>query len=116
MKTLGLGFLALSFILVVNAPAQEYSDAPALNADKAAIQKWLARDGQTMSPRIDDDRVLLSLDDLQPTCAYMRTYRVKREARDSDVTRPTGYTTCVPITGFAVKRSGAPRLKLTPSE
>lgn len=116
MKTLGLCFLFLSFVLVVTAPAQEQSSAPILNPDKAAIQKWLARDGQTNWPRIQGDRFILSLDDMETTCAYMRTYRVKREAPDSDTTRSAGYTTCVPMTRFAVKRSGEPRLKLTPTE
>ncbi|HEY1401300.1 MAG TPA: hypothetical protein VF953_06905 [Terriglobales bacterium] len=115
MKILGLCFLFLSSALVVDAPAQQEGNAPALNTDKAAIQKWLARGEQTRLPRIDSDRVILSPDDrdssilplgdLEPTCVYMRTYRVKREARDSDVTRPAGYTTCVPVARFVVKRA-----------
>lgn len=116
MKTLGLCFLFLSSVLVVSAPAQQQSDAPTLDTNKAAIQKWLARDGQTNWPRIEGDRLILSFDGLETTCAYMRTYRVKRESRDSDTTRSAGYTTCVPMTRFAVKRSGEPSLKLTPTE
>jgi hypothetical protein len=121
MKTLGLCFLFLSFVLVVNAPAQEQANAPQLNTDKAAIQKWLARQGQTTWPRIEDDRTFLSpednngfllpLGDQEPSCVYMRTYRVKREARDTDVTRPAGYTTCVPVGRFAVKRAAQPALE-----
>ena len=107
MKTLGLCFLFLSFALVVDALAQEQANAPALNTDKAAIQKWLARDGQTRWPRIHGDRgifppddrdsSIFSLYDREWSCAYMRTYRVKREARDSDITRAAGYTKCVPM-------------------
>jgi hypothetical protein len=108
----------------VNAPAQHQSNAPALNTDKAAIQKWLARGGQTGSPRINGDRTIFSpddrdssifsLDDREWSCAYMRTYRVKREARDSDITRAAGYTKCVPIERFEMKR--AVELEVEPSE
>ncbi len=109
MKTRGLFFLfLLSFVMVVSAPAQDRRSASLLRPDNAAIQKWLARDGQTKWPRIEGNRFILSLGDFEPTCAYMRTYRVKREARDSDVTRPAGYTTCVPMARFAVKRATEP--------
>ena len=86
-----------------------------MNTDTAAIQEWLERQGHTTWPRIagnrtflspnDDDGFLLPLGDQEPSCVFMRTYRVKREARDSDVTRPAGYTTCVPAGRFAVKRA-----------
>jgi hypothetical protein len=85
-----------------------------LNTDQQSIQKWLARSGQTGFPKTEgnhflfspeDDGVFLSLGDEEPSCAYMRTYRMKREAADSDVTRPAGYTTCVPVGRFAVKRA-----------
>jgi len=121
MKTLGLCFLFLLSLLVANAPAQEQSNPPGLNTDKAAIQKWLARQGQTKWPGIEGDRIFLSPDDgdgfllplgdQEPSCVYMRTYRVKRESRGSDVTRPAGYTTCVPVGRFAVKRAAEPGLE-----
>ena len=124
MKTLGLCFLFLSSALAVDALAQQQSNAPPLNTNMAAIQEWLARGGQTKSPQIDSDRVILSpddsdssilsLDDRESSCVYMRTYRVKREARDSDVTHPAGYTTCVPVARFLVKR--AVESKVEPSE
>lgn len=124
MKPLGLCFLFLSSVFVADASAQQQSNSPALNTDNAAIQKWLARGEQTMLPRIDSDRVILSPDDgdgftlslhdNNASCVYMRTYRVKREARDSDVTRPAEYTTCVPVARFMVKRAVEP--KLEPSE
>jgi hypothetical protein len=44
-------------------------------------------------------------------CLTMRTYIVARESADSDVTRPAGYTTCVPATNFQVKN-----VPLRPSE
>ena len=37
------------------------------------------------------------------TCAYMRTYRVKRQARGSDAVAPAGYTTCVPTRRFEMR-------------
>jgi hypothetical protein len=112
MKTLGLCFMFVSSILIVAASAQQ-SDTLALNTDDAALQKW-ARGDQIRMPRIIDDNVILSMDDHQPACAFMRTYRVKREARDSDATRSASYTKCVPIERFAVKR--AIRSRAVPSE
>lgn len=43
--------------------------------------------------------------DQQLFCAYMRTYRVKREYQDSDFVRPTGYAECIPTQRFEVKRA-----------
>ena len=37
------------------------------------------------------------------SCAYMRTYRVKRQARGSDTVFPAGYTTCVPMQRFEMR-------------
>jgi len=118
MKTLVRCFLFLSLVLVANAPAQEQSNAPQSDTDKAAIQKWLAHQGQPKWRGIGGDRIFLPPDDSdgflqplgdqEPSCVYMRTYRVKRETRNSDVTSPAGYTTCVPVARFAVKRAVAP--------
>lgn len=36
-------------------------------------------------------------------CAYMRTYRVKRQARGSDYMVSAGYTTCVPMGRFETR-------------
>ena len=40
---------------------------------------------------------------LDSSCAYMRTYRVKRQARGSDGVVPAGYTTCVPTGRFEMR-------------
>jgi hypothetical protein len=108
MKTLGLCLLFLSFVPLASGPARAQSDGLALNTNKDAIQKWLARKAQSsegyqviLPPQ--DNNFVISLDELEPGCMYMRTYRVKREARDSDVTRPAGYTTCVPMGRFTMK-------------
>src|SRR5947207_14552262 len=103
MKTLGLCFMFVSSILIVGASAQQ-SDTLALNTDDAAVQKW-ARGDQMRTPRITDDNVILSMDDHQPACAFMRPYRVKREARDSDATRPASYTKCAVLERCAVNRA-----------
>jgi hypothetical protein len=42
-------------------------------------------------------------DSSDTSCAYMRTYRVKRQARSSDVVAPAGYTTCVPTRRFEMR-------------
>jgi len=121
MKPLGLCFLFLSSVLVVDVSAQQQSNVLALNTDKAAIQNWLARGGQTKLPKTDSDLVILSADDSdrgtlllgdpKPICVYMRTYRVKRETGRSDVTHPAGYTTCVQVARFVVKRAVEPKLE-----
>jgi hypothetical protein len=36
-------------------------------------------------------------------CAYMRTYRIQRKSRDSDLVSPAGYTTCVPTERFELR-------------
>ena len=38
-------------------------------------------------------------------CYYGRSYRYRRESRDSDVTIPAGYTTCTPRSKFQVKNA-----------
>jgi hypothetical protein len=102
MKILGLCFL-LSSALAANAPAQQLSETTGLNGDYPPIQKWLARDRETRLPRIGTDDYVLSLEERDLSCVYMRTYRVKRESRDSDVTHASGYTKCVPVERFTMK-------------
>jgi hypothetical protein len=118
MKTLGLCSLLL-FVLLAIVPARGQSDGLTLNTDKDAIQKWLLRKGQSgqgyrfvLPPQ--DSNFAISVGELEPGCMYMRTYRVKREARDSDSTRPAGYTTCVPMGRFGVKRAIEPDAALQP--
>ena len=42
-------------------------------------------------------------DSLGSSCAHMRTYRVKRQARGSDAVTPAGYATCVPTRHFEMR-------------
>ena len=62
--------------------------------------------------RLTNDRLLINMnmkpdtpDSLDNTnsCAYMRTYRVKRQAHGSDTVAPAGYTTCVPMRHFEMR-------------
>lgn len=39
-------------------------------------------------------------------CATMRTYRVEREDRQSDVTRHAGYSECISISKFRIENAG----------
>ena len=115
MKTLSLCLVFLSSALVVNAAAQEQEKVSISAADKAVIREWLAHAKPDLAT-IQGDRLIISFDDHDTYCAFMRTDRVKREDRGSDVTRPSGYTTCVPVSRFAVKRSVLAPSKVPPSE
>lgn len=42
-------------------------------------------------------------EDSASICYSIRTYRMKRDDPQTDVTRPDGYSTCQPATRFAVK-------------
>jgi hypothetical protein len=51
------------------------------------------------SPDLARQRIL-TLEENEPVCLTLRTYRVARESPDSDSTRPAGYSTCQPATRF----------------
>ncbi|MGA2004622.1 MAG: hypothetical protein ABSG70_14650 [Terriglobales bacterium] len=96
MKVLGLFVLLFFFCCMPLARAQESSAA---KTDQAMIEA---------SP-FKADRIILNLNsELLPPgpvsyCAFMRTYRVKRDQAGSDAVSPAGYTTCVPSKRFEVK-------------
>jgi hypothetical protein len=56
---------------------------------------------------------LLTLQQNEPTCYMLRTYRVVRENPQSDSTRPAGYSTCQPSTRFQV-RTAVDSREITP--
>jgi hypothetical protein len=94
MKIFGLCFL----LFVGLAPISQAQDSPKPKSDQAAIENAPA----------PADRIILNLDsELSPNpysyCAYMRTYRVKRDHPGSDMTRLAGYTTCVPSKRFEMR-------------
>jgi hypothetical protein len=109
MKTPGLCSLflfALASIspaqVLLSAPAQDASRAPILNPDKDEFQKWLVHARTQEWKRYDVPQSVWFAGG-EPFCAFMRTYRVEREHRGSDVVRLAGYTTCVPTKRFELK-------------
>ena len=100
MKIPGLCFLlVLGMSSVAGAQTEKHDTTPKLTVDRASIQEWWSR-----APQLDRNNVIVSDDDDQTlTCAFMRTYRVKRAARDSDAVRGAGYTTCVPTSRMTLK-------------
>jgi hypothetical protein len=96
MKIVGLCFL----LLVCLAPMSQAQDSPKRTNNEAAV----------LNSPAAADRIILNLNsDLLPPgsryCAYMRTYRVKRDHPGSDLTRPAGYTTCVPAERFEMRNA-----------
>ena len=66
---------------------------PATNAKP--LFGWPSRDRFAVRPRSAEST----------TCYKRRAYYMVRESRDSDVTRPDGYSTCQPAARFQVKRA-----------
>lgn len=108
MKILGLSFLlfvSLAVCLAGVGYAQESSKQDPQNA------KGAAQDSDLLPAPVADgaaDRLILNMrskvpDSLDNSCAYMRTYRVKRRTRGSDGVSPAGYTTCVPMRRFEMR-------------
>lgn len=97
MKILGLCFFLFNFIFLTPICHSQESSA-AKNAPTTVENSPAAADG-----------IVLDLNSSSTTagpehsCAYMRTYRVKRDRPASDMTRPAGYTTCVPFKRFEVR-------------
>jgi hypothetical protein len=115
MKILGLCFLLFvclaTFSQAQNSMNQDSANPPKNN--QAAGQSSqiidhlsLPKDSQPTSHlrlhKVDPYDVS-SVTFSEPFCAYMRTYRVRREYRNSDVVSPSGYTTCVPSARFEVR-------------
>lgn len=115
MKTLGLCFLLL-FFFVPRGFAQDQSQNSAASADDVIAQLWNAHPVSTDRGWLDGDKLIISSDSDVRTCLYLRVYRVKREARHSDVTVPSGYTTCVPIERFNKLTTVGPQLRLVPQQ
>lgn len=95
MKILSLSLLL--FCLGAIAQAQTSSTPP--QSDKVSAQDL--RSAEPFYFRLEPEQV--RPDAVESFCAYMRTYRVKRQYRDSDVVRPAGYTTCVPGKRFELR-------------
>jgi hypothetical protein len=109
MKTPGLCSLLLFALASIapaqvlrSAPAPDVSRAPILNPDKDEFQQWLAH-ARTQEWKSYGVPQSVWFAGGEPFCAFMRTYRVEREHRGSDVVRPAGYKTCVPTKRFELK-------------
>ncbi len=108
MKILSLSLLL--FCLVAIAPAQLASTR--LNTDQPAAQD--SRSTEPFYFKLEPDHV--RPDTAESFCAYMRTYRVKRTYRDSDVVSPAGYTTCVPSKRFELHSAVQVQTEAAPRE
>jgi hypothetical protein len=60
-------------------------------------------DSQDMFSKNFLRRRIMTLEENQPVCYMLRTYRVARESPDSDSTRPAGYSTCQRASRFQFK-------------
>jgi hypothetical protein len=95
MKTLSI--ICLLFCVTTLSSAQQ-SASPASNRD--GIQTPRNAEGYSiLKLRPDAD----TADDQRYDCAFIRTYRVRRESKDSDAVTYSGYTTCVPTRRVALK-------------
>jgi hypothetical protein len=115
MKILGL----LLFLFVCLGVSAQNAPKASAGADS---QGQDSRKTKSAKPQSDllaaqvtggaDDRLLINMNmkpdtpdslDNANSCAYMRTYRVKRQARSFDTVAPAGYTTCVPMRHFEMR-------------
>jgi hypothetical protein len=71
-------------------------------SDQSLVDAWKAAATDGGEFRIEEDRIVSAGGEGNDSCAYMRTYRVRREFRGSDITRPAGYLTCVPMAKFRI--------------
>jgi hypothetical protein len=102
--------LRLSFLLFTSLAACLVGVGYAQDATKQDSQRAKADSDLLAAPVAGGaaDRLILNMrsdvpDSLSSSCAYMRTYRVKRRARGSDAVGPAGYTTCVPMRRFEMR-------------
>jgi hypothetical protein len=116
MKTVGLCFLLVSLLLAARASAEEQSKDSVISADDAIVQLWNAHAGQADRGWLEGDKLIISSDSDLNTCLYLRVYQMKREARKSDITIPSGYTTCVSTSRFNKKSAETPKLQLLPQQ
>jgi len=99
-----LAFLLLVLILFFAAPAASYAQsATSANAAPSAADR--ADFDPTVRNFMRGDGAQLERDGV---CYTMRTYKVVREEKDSDVTYPVRVTRCLPATKLEFKSAVAP--------
>ncbi len=116
MRILGLCFLLVVFILAPSISAQEQFNNAQKSPDDTIVQLWNAQADPTGGARIEGDKLIISSDSDLNTCLYLRVYRVKKQAPKSDVTLPSGYTTCVSSNRFNKKSAQLPKRELIPQQ
>ncbi len=99
-----LVFLLLVLIFFLAAPAASYAQS-ANSAQAAPSAADRADFDRTVRSFIRGDGTQLERDGV---CYTMRTYKVAREDKDSDVTRPVRVTRCLPATKLEFKSAIAP--------
>ncbi len=95
MKILSLSLLLFGLL----ATTQAQTSSTPLQSDPPTAQE--SRSTEPFYFHLEPDRVRPEA--VESYCAYMRTYRVKRQYRGSDVVSPAGYTTCVPSKRFELR-------------
>jgi hypothetical protein len=116
MKILGLFFLLFVCLGISSAQnARKASPTEASPKPDSSKAKSSKPQSDLLAAQVADgaeDRLIFNMNmkpdapdspDNANTCAYMRTYRVKRQARGSDAVAPAGYTTCVPTRRFEMR-------------
>ena len=106
MKILGLCVLVLVCLAPLQCQESPKNDQVPAQASPFTAPSPLFGEPQAVPPLfsryLEPDRIFVGTFS-EPYCAYMRTYRVQRERRGSDLVRPAGYTTCVPTKRFEMK-------------
>jgi hypothetical protein len=98
MKILGLSLLLLCLVAI--SQAQTSSTPPTKDPVTAAQDSHAALEPFVF--KTAPDRIWTGSNS-DFFCAHMRTYRVKRKYRGSDVVTPAGYTKCVPTRRFELR-------------
>lgn len=106
MNKLGLLFFLFICLGISSAQTAPQAASPrAKSSRQSALLAAQVADGTR-------DRLILNMQPDTPdsldgananACAYMRTYRVKRQTGGSDAVAPAGYTTCVPTRRFEMR-------------
>jgi hypothetical protein len=105
MKLCSLLFLSVCFASISYAQAADSQSSvkekgPSQESDLVEGHDALGV-GERLIYNLSSD--LFMPDSSGSSCAYMRTYRVKRQVRGSDAVSPAGYTTCVPTRRFEMR-------------
>jgi|SRR5215470_6263510 len=97
MRTLGLSLL----LLCLAATLQGQTPSEPANSKQPVLEGPPPAAGFSTLNYTDDRGPSTAPSDFY--CAYMRTYRVKRHHRGSDVVSSAGYTKCVPSNRFEMR-------------